>query len=93
MAKKKKVVVSSKPRTKIPVSSEKSVKLVFGKENYKWLLLGIALVALGLILMLGGFNENPNIWDESKIYGFRRTVLAPAVILSGLLVNIYALFR
>jgi hypothetical protein len=93
MAKKKKVVVSSKPRTKIPVSSEKSVKLVFGKENYKWLLLGIALVALGLILMLGGFNENPNIWDESKIYGFRRTMLAPAVILSGLLVNIYALFR
>ena len=43
--------------------------------------------------MLGGYNENPNVWDETLIYGFQRTVLAPFVILSGLAVNIYALFK
>jgi hypothetical protein len=43
--------------------------------------------------MIGGFNENPNEWDESGIYGFRRTVLAPAVIIAGLIVNAIALFK
>ena len=67
--------------------------LLFGKENYKWVFIGVALVILGMLLMIGGFNENPNEWDESGIYGFRRTVLAPAVIIAGLIVNAIALFK
>jgi len=43
--------------------------------------------------MLGGFNEDPSIWDESKIYGFQRITLAPIIILSGLVVEIYAIFK
>ena len=96
--KKKKVVVTPKSESKTanPIAARKNTNtkaLVFGKENYKWLGLGIGLIALGLILMIGGFNENPAVWDESGIYGFQRTVLAPFVILSGLAVNIYALFK
>lgn len=92
--KKKKVVVSTtKTEKKAAVVQSNSTNLIFGKESYKWLGIGVALVAIGLLLMIGGFNENPNVWDESQIYGFRRTVLAPFVILSGLVVNIYALFK
>ena len=96
MTKKKKVIVSTKPKksTVAPVTAAAASKpLVFGKENYKWLGIGISLVVIGLLLMIGGFNENPNVWDETKIYGFQRTVLAPFVILSGLALNIYALFK
>jgi len=94
-SKKKKIVVTSQSSKKAAsaVSVDSGTKLAFGKENYKWLLIGISLIAVGMLLMIGGFNENPAVWDESQIYGFRRTVLAPAVILFGLAVNVYALFK
>ncbi len=92
--KKKVVIASSKSAETASVETAKSTsKLLFGKENYKWIGIGVALVLVGMLLMIGGFNENPNVWDESAIYGFRRTVLAPVVILAGLGVNVYAIFK
>lgn len=93
MAKKKKKVIISSPSNPEVNTSQLNSELSFGKENFKWIGIGVGLVIIGMLLMIGGFNENPNIWDESQIYGFRRTVLAPFVILTGLVVNIYALFK
>lgn len=73
--------------------SDQSTTLVFGKENYKWIGIGLVLIFLGMFLMLGGYNDNPAVWDESQIYGFQRTLLAPVVILAGLVVEMYAIFR
>ena len=67
--------------------------MAFGKENYKWVGIGLALILIGMLLMMGGFNENPADWDEGKIYSFRRITIAPIVILTGLVVQIYAIFR
>ena len=67
--------------------------LVFGRENYKWVGIGLAFIAVGMLLMIGGFNENPNVWDEGSIYSMRRILLAPLVILAGLAIQIYAIFR
>ena len=91
--KKKKVIVTTQSKAKASSAASTDTKLAFGKENYKWILIGCAMIVAGMLLMIGGFNENPAVWDESAIYGFRRTVLAPAVILSGLGINIYALFK
>lgn len=94
-SKQKKVLVT-KSRHKTLKTSSTSVarkELVFNKENYKWVIIGIALITLGMLLMMGGFNENPNEWDESQIYSLRRTLLAPIVILAGLGVEIYAIFK
>ena len=104
MAKKKKVVVTTSSKvkpTQSNVASSTSKKesksqtsaLVFGKENYKWIGIGLALIFAGMLLMIGGFNEDPSVWDESAIYGFRRTVLAPVVIIAGLAVEVYAIFK
>ncbi len=93
-SKKKKVIISSaarSPRESVQKSNERT--LVFGKETYKWIGVGIALIFVGMLLMIGGFNENPNVFDESQLYSFRRTFLASVVILAGLVVNIYALFK
>jgi len=91
--KRKNVIVKTAEKVAVSPRTKPNVEMTFNKENFKWLAIGIGLIAIGMILMIGGFNENPNVWDESQIYGFQRTVLAPFVILSGLAVNIYALFK
>ncbi|BAV09139.1 Protein of unknown function [Filimonas lacunae] len=69
-----------------------SIPVLFTKENYMWMLIGAAVVALGLLLMSGGKNE-PNQFDYKVVYSFRRITLAPIVIVLGLLIEIYAIFK
>ncbi len=102
---KKKVVVTTASKSKVrptvsktkskrnaPTKSRTLPPVVFGKMNYILMLAGIVLIMLGLILMAGGGMDDPSIWDESKIYSARRTVLAPFVIILGLVVEIFAIF-
>jgi hypothetical protein len=67
--------------------------MIFGRENYIWMGIGAALVALGLIMMLGGSMPSPDVWDPSIIYSPRITVVAPLLILAGLITEIYAIFK
>lgn len=67
--------------------------LLFTKENYMYIGIGCGLIGLGLILMMGGKMQDPNVWDESVIYSARRLVLAPIFILAGLGMQIYAIFK
>ncbi|HLZ85885.1 MAG TPA: DUF3098 domain-containing protein [Puia sp.] len=66
---------------------------LFGKENYRWMLIGIVLIALGLILMGGGKSKDPNVFNPKEIYSFTRITLAPILILGGFVVEIFAIFR
>lgn len=70
-----------------------SFPLLFDKQNYLWMVIGVALIILGMVFMLGGQMKDPNVWDESVIYSFRRTVLAPVFIIAGLAVEIYAILK
>ncbi len=67
--------------------------LIFGKKNYRLLIVAFVLVAIGLLLMSGGRMPSPDVWDESRIYSFRRITLAPIVILSGFVVGLWAIFK
>lgn len=67
--------------------------LLFGWDNYKWILIGIGVIGLGMVLMLGGSMPSPDVWDPDLIYSFRRTVLAPVVIVAGFLIEVYAIFK
>lgn len=67
--------------------------LTFGKDTYVWMGIGFALVVVGLLLMSGGRGDDPNVFDESVIYSFRRITLAPIVILAGLGTVIYAILK
>lgn len=106
--KKKKVVgkvikeVSNKTKVKIKptVSKRKSgakavasTPLLFGRENFKWMFIGLGVIILGMILMAGGSMPSPDVWDESLIYSFRRITLAPIIILIGLGIEVYAIFK
>ena len=66
---------------------------LFGKENYKWMLIGAAVIGLGFILMMGGKSEDINVFKKEEVYSFRRITLAPILILAGLGIEVFAIFR
>ena len=65
----------------------------FGKSNYTWMLIGAALIVLGMFLMSGGKSADPNVFDTSEVYSFRRITLAPIMVIAGFVVEIYAIFK
>lgn len=67
-------------------------EFLFDKLNYKILLIGLAVIALGFILMSGGGSEDPNVFNE-EIFSFRRIRLAPAVVLLGFGITIYSILK
>jgi len=79
-----------KTSTKTTIRKE---ELIFGKQNYILMGVGFGLIALGMLLMSGGAMPSPDVWDEDIIYSFRRTVLAPFVMIVGLVVEVYAIFK
>ncbi len=96
----KKVVVSTTNSTaqRAPRATKKGTadyqeNLLFTKQNYILMGVGVGLIFLGLILMAGGNMPDPNIWDESIIYSPVRMVVAPILIISGFSVEIYAIFK
>lgn len=66
---------------------------LFGKENFKWMLIGVACLILGFVLMAGGKSEDPNVFNADEVYSTRRITIAPIIILIGFAIQIYAIFR
>ena len=66
--------------------------LIFGRENYKWALIGLAIMTIGFICMSGGAMPSPDVWDESLIYSPVRIILAPFLVIAGLCVVVYSIF-
>lgn len=89
--KRTKAATPAKARTR-GERTQLSQSLVFKKENYYMMIGGVVLIALGMALMAGGQMPDPDTWDENIIYSTRRTVLAPAVIVAGLVLEIVAIF-
>ena len=66
---------------------------IFSKQNYMWMLAGIALIAIGMFLMAGGKSDNPGVFNEKEVYSTTRITIAPLLILAGLVLEIFAIFR
>lgn len=66
-----------------PVNQDRKSELVFNKKNYQLLLISIAIVVFGFILMIG----------TTDIYDFRKTLLAPMVVLFGFGFGVYAILK
>src|SRR5205809_2276751 len=81
---------------KPPYMAKKEIKPIqdfaFGRENYKWMLIGIAIIFLGFILMSGGGSDDPKVFNPD-IFSFRRITLAPIVVMIGFIVEIYAILK
>ena len=68
----------------------KKNKLLFGKRNYRFMIIGLFFIAIGFILMSGGGSDDSNIFNE-EIYSFRRIRLAPILVVTGFIIEVYAI--
>ncbi len=84
MKSKKETTVKDVPSSRVPL---------FDKTNLMWMIGGVAIMILGFILMAGGRSENPNVFNADEVYSTTRITIAPIVILAGLVVLIYSIFR
>lgn len=66
------------------------MKSMFTKKNYYVLLLGIALIALGYLLMIGGGSDDPNEFNP-EIFSTQRITVAPMFCLAGFVTIIVAI--
>ncbi len=90
-------VQEQKPPEPSPVKTKsqtggKTAEFAFGRENYKFLLIGLAFILVGFILMVGGGSDDPNVFSDD-IFNFRRLTLAPILILIGYGIEIYAIMK
>jgi hypothetical protein len=66
---------------------------LFTKDNYLWMFIGAVIIALGMFLMSGGKNADPKVFDYNVVYSKTRVTVAPILIILGLLVEIFAIFK
>ena len=65
----------------------------FGKSNYIWMMVGAALIIIGMVVMSGGKSADPNVFNTNEVYSYRRITIAPILIIAGFIVEIYAIFK
>jgi hypothetical protein len=66
---------------------------LFGKENYIIMITGIVIMALGFILMAGGKSADPTKFNDDEIYSTTRITIAPILILTGFIIEIFAIMK
>ncbi|MDZ7633382.1 MAG: DUF3098 domain-containing protein [Bacteroidales bacterium] len=71
---------------------DKKPAFALGRENYKLMAIGFAIIIVGFILMAGGRSEDPKVFSED-IFSFRRITVAPLVVLAGFIFEIYAIMK
>lgn len=67
-------------------------EFIFSKKNYSLMLIGLGVILLGFILMIGGGSKDPDVFNPD-IFNFRRIRLAPALVLIGFGIEIFAILR
>ncbi|MDF2381513.1 DUF3098 domain-containing protein [Nostoc ellipsosporum NOK] len=75
------------------MAEKTTTEAVFTKDNYIWMLIGIVVIALGMFLMSGGASKDPNVFNPKEVYSTTRITVAPLVILAGLVIEIFAIFK
>ena len=75
------------------MSNETKATSLFAKENYTWMTTGAVVIALGMVLMSGGKSADPNVFNPKEVYSTTRITIAPIVIIIGLLIEVYAIFK
>ena len=62
----------------------------FKKKNYTLLLIGLAFMASGLILMIGGGSDDPTKFSD-EIFNTTRLTIAPILLAAGFIIEIFAI--
>ena len=69
---------------------ENNEKMPITRKGLRILLAGMIVMLAGYILIAGGGSDDPKVFNEA-MFDFRRLVLAPLVIICGIVVEIVAI--
>ncbi len=75
-----------------PGADPNADKFAFTRENYRWVLIGLGFIVVGFLLMAGGGSNDPDVFSEG-IFSFQRLTLAPLLVLTGYVIEIYAIMK
>lgn len=75
------------------IFSAGSKELIFGRQNFILMGIGLALVLAGLATMSGGAMPDPNKWEPERIYSAQRITLAPIMMLAGFVMVAVGIFK
>ncbi|HOG25771.1 MAG TPA: DUF3098 domain-containing protein [Bacteroidales bacterium] len=72
---------------------EAEEKFALPSRNVYLLLVGLAVIALGFILMAGGGSDDPEVFTGQALFSFRRMVIAPLLVCGGFVFEIIAIMH
>lgn len=75
-----------------PQGEKKMFDFAFGKKNYILMIAGIVVLGIGYLLMTGGGSKDPEVFSYD-LFNTRRLVIAPLVILAGIILEIAAIMK
>ena len=67
-----------------------NTKMPITPKGLKYLLIGLLVMVSGYILMSGGGSDDPQVFNYA-MFDFRRLVVAPIVIILGIVIEIVAI--
>ena len=88
--------ITTRPKTvsaTVYTPAAKQATPFFFRENYIWMLAGVAVIILGMLLMSGGKSNNPGVFDQKEVYSTMRITIAPLLIIIGLALEVVAIFK
>ncbi len=65
--------------------SEKKKNFAFGKDNYRWMLIGLGVLLIGYIVMSLDSTQHGQ--------GFLGLTLGPIILVTGFIIEFYAIFK
>lgn len=65
-------------------------KEIFGKKNYQIMFIGLVFIIAGFVLMSGGDTGDETSFNP-EIFNFQRITLAPILILTGFVIEVFAI--
>ncbi len=72
------------------MKEKNNLDFAFKKQNYILLIVGVLLICAGLLLMIGGGSDDPNVFNDD-IFNTQRLTIAPILIAAGFIVEIFAI--
>lgn len=85
-------MMNREEKNKQNVEQEDNKTMPFGRDNYLWVIIGLAFLLIGFLLMIGGGSDDPDVFNDA-IFNFRRLTLAPILVLIGFGIQIYAIMK
>ena len=77
---------------KSKIKNQNDVEFAIGKENFKYIAIGVGILVIGFMLMAGGKSDDPNVFNP-EIFSFRRITLAPIIVVGGFGFIIWAIMK